>query len=255
APDAFGYCGQLPQLLRGAGIARFLTQKLSWNQFNPPDESTFVWQGDDGSEVLAHFPPDDTYNSAADVPALLKTANESKSLEHSHTSLLVYGWGDGGGGPTREMLETLTRARDLQGLPRTRMATPDEFFAALEDERAIRPVVVGELYFEYHRGTYTSQAFVKRGNRRAEQGLHDAEYPRTELDRLWKLLLLQQFHDILPGSSIRLVYEDAERDFAELERRIAGLIGGGQALVNTTPFARRDVLDGEVVEAAPFAAA
>jgi alpha-mannosidase len=264
APDAFGYCGQLPQLFRGAGMTRFLTQKLSWNRFNRPEESTFVWQGDDGSEVLAHFPPDDTYNSAADVPSLLKTANESKSLEHSRTSLLLYGWGDGGGGPTREMLETLARARDLQGLPRTRLATPDEFFTALEGEGTIRPVVVGELYLEYHRGTYTSQAFVKRGNRRSERGLHDAEflavarggeYPRAELDRLWKLLLLQQFHDILPGSSIRLVYEDAARNFAELDRGIAALIGDGEPLVNTTPFARRDVVDGELVETAPFAAA
>jgi alpha-mannosidase len=250
APDAFGYAGQLPQLIRGAGMTRFLTQKLSWNRFNRPDETTFVWQGDDGSEVLGHFPPEDTYNSMADVPALVKAANESQSLAHSHTSMLVYGYGDGGGGPTRGMLETLGRARDLQGLPRTRFANADEFFTALEAEPAVRPVVVGELYLEYHRGTYTTQAFVKRGNRRAEQGLHDAEflavarggeYPRTELERLWQLLLLQQFHDILPGSSITLVYDDARRDFAELERGIAALIGGGQTLVNTTAFARRDV--------------
>src|SRR5581483_7433629 len=264
APDAFGYAGQLPQLIRGAGMTRFLTQKLSWNRFNRPDESTFVWQGDDGSEVLVHFPPADTYNSMADVQELLKSANESQSLEHSHTSLVVYGHGDGGGGPTREMLEVLTRARDLQGMPRTRLASPEEFFDALEAETDRRPVVVGELYFEYHRGTYTSQAFVKRGNRRAEQGLHDAEflalarggeYPRAELDRLWQLLLLQQFHDILPGSSITLVYDDARRDFAELERGIAALLGDGDVLVNTTCFARRDVVDGRLVEAAPFAAA
>lgn len=264
APDAFGYAGQLPQLVRGAGMTRFLTQKLSWNRFNRPDEHTFVWQGDDGSEVLVHFPPADNYNSAADVDDLLKTANDSQSLEHSHTSLVVFGHGDGGGGPTREMLEYLTRARDLQGLPRTQMATPDGFFSALEAEGARRPVVVGELYFEYHRGTYTSQAFVKRGNRRSEQGLHDAEflavarggaYPRTELDRLWQLLMLQQFHDILPGSSITLVYDDARRDFAELERGIEALIGDGDELVNTTCFARREIVDDALVEAAPFAAA
>jgi alpha-mannosidase len=264
APDAFGYNGQLPQLLRGAGITRFFTQKLSWNRFNRPDRHTFVWQGDDGSEVLAHFPPADTYNSAADVPELLKTAREYKNLEHSRTSLLVFGHGDGGGGPTREMLENLRRARDLQGLPRTRIASPREFFDALEAEPEPRPVVVGELYLEYHRGTYTTQAFVKRGNRRTEQGLHDAEllavarggeYPRAELDRLWQLLLLQQFHDILPGSSIRLVYEDAARDFAELERAVDALIGAGSAPVNTTCFARRDVVDGKVWEAAPFAVA
>jgi alpha-mannosidase len=260
APDAFGYNGQLPQLMRGAGITRFLTQKLSWNRFNKPEESTFVWQGIDGSEVLAHFPPADDYNSMAEVAELVKIARESKSLEHAGTSMLVYGHGDGGGGPTREMLETLRRARDLQGLPRTRTGTPAELFSALEAEGAERPTVVGELYFEYHRGTYTTQAFVKRGNRRCEQGLHDAEllavarggdYPRAELDRLWKLLLLQQFHDILPGSSIRLVYEDARRDFAELERGIAALIGEGATPVNTTCFPRRE---GEW-EAAPFAAA
>jgi alpha-mannosidase len=264
APDSFGYCGQLPQLLRGAGMTRFLTQKLSWNRFNPPEWHTFDWQGDDGSEVLVHFPPADTYNSGADVPQLLKTAREYRNAGHSHTSLLVYGHGDGGGGPTREMLETLRRARDLQGLPRTRNASPAEFFDALEAEQSPRPVVVGELYLEYHRGTYTTQALVKRGNRRAELGLRDAEllavvrggdYPREELGRLWRLLLLQQFHDILPGSSIGPVYEDAARDFAELERGIAALIGDGPTPVNTTMFARRDVVDGVLDEAPPFAVA
>jgi alpha-mannosidase len=264
APDAFGYNGQLPQLMRGAGISRFFTQKLSWNRFNKPEQHTFVWQGVDGSEVLAHFPPTDTYNSTADVGDILRTAREYKSSDHSRTSLLVFGHGDGGGGPTREMLETLARARDLQGLPRTRHATPAEFFDALEDEPRERPVVVGEMYLEYHRGTYTTQARVKRGNRRAEQGLHDAEflavarggaYPRAELDRLWKLLLLQQFHDILPGSSIRLVYEDAERDFAELDAGIAALIGDGSTPVNTVGFARRDVVGDAVLLSPPFGAA
>jgi alpha-mannosidase len=264
APDAFGYTGQLPQLMRGAGMSRFVTQKLSWNRFNRPEHHTFTWQGDDGSEVLVHFPPDDTYNSTVTADELVKIAREHKNLEQSNVALLVYGHGDGGGGPTREMLENLRRARDLQGLPRTRTGTPTDFFEALEGERAERPVVVGELYFEFHRGVYTSQAFVKRGNRRSEQGLHDAEflavargaeYPREELDRLWKLLLLQQFHDILPGSSIRLVYVDAARDFAELERGIGALVGEGAVPVNTTCFARRDVVGDTVWEAAPFAAA
>jgi len=264
APDAFGYTGQLPQLMRGAGITRFLTQKLSWNKFNRPDNHTFVWQGDDGSEVLVHFPPADNYSSMADVNELLKTARDYKNLDRSHTSILLFGHGDGGGGPTREMLESLRRARDLQGLPRTRVDTPEAFFDALEAERAERPVVVGELYFEYHRGVYTTQAFVKQGNRRSERGLHDAEllavarggeYPRAELDRLWKLLLLQQFHDILPGSSITLVYEDCRRDFAELERGIGALIGAGPTPVNTTQFARRDVVGDRVLEAEPFAVA
>ena len=200
----------------------------------------------------------------ADVNELLKTAREYKNLDRSHTSILLFGHGDGGGGPTREMLESLRRARDLQGLPRTRIDTPEAFFDALEAEGAERPVVVGELYFEYHRGVYTTQAFVKQGNRRSERGLHDAEllavargreYPRAELDRLWKLLLLQQFHDILPGSSITLVYDDCRRDFAELERGIDELAGIGRTPVNTTCFARRDVVDGQMWAAEPFAVA
>ena len=263
SPDAFGYAGQLPQILRQSGITRFLTQKLSWNRFNRPEHHTFVWQGDDGSEVLAHYPPADTYNSEVDVPELLKVAREYRDHDHSRTSLLVFGHGDGGGGPTRSMLETLRRAGDLQGLPRTVQRTSDEFFDALEAEGGERPVVVGELYFEYHRGVYTSQARTKRGNRRCEQALHDAEflsclrgeYPREELDRLWKLLLLQQFHDILPGSGIRLVYEDAERDLAAVEAGADALCGPGDVLVNTVGFARREVVGDELVAAAPFGAA
>ena len=267
SPDAFGYCNQLPQLLCLSGMTRFLTQKLSWNRFNRPDSHTFTWQGIDGSEVLGHFPPVDTYNSDASVKELLYADREFKDHESSGTSLLVYGYGDGGGGPTRAMLESLRRARDLQGLPRTRQATSDEFFEALEAEDADRPVIVGELYFEYHRGVYTSQAFTKRGNRVCEQLLHDAEflatargdYPRAELDRLWKLLLLQQFHDILPGSSIGLVYDDARRDFAELESSLEALVGAGETPVNTIGVARHEVADDPagqlvVVEAEPYAA-
>jgi alpha-mannosidase len=267
SPDAFGYCNQLPQVMRHAGLTRFLTQKLSWNRFNRPDHHTFLWQGLDGSEVLGHYPPADTYNSEATVAELLYTEREYTDHDTSGTSLLVYGYGDGGGGPTPSMLERLRRARDLQGLPRTRQATSDEFFAALEAEPGPRPVVVGELYLEYHRGTYTSQAFTKRMNRRCEQGLHDAEflacarggeYPRAELDRLWKLLLLQQFHDILPGSSIGLVYDDARRDFAELEAGIEALCVDGDTPVNTTPWPRREVVRDRagrlcVVEAEPYA--
>ncbi len=251
SPDAFGYAGQLPQVLREAGITRFLTQKLSWNRFNRPEHHTFVWQGSDGSEVLGHFPPADTYSSEATVPELLRTARAYAAHEYSGTSLLVFGHGDGGGGPTRAMLETIGRAGDLQGLPRTSMRTSDEFFQALEAETGERPVVVGELYFEYHRGTYTSQARTKRLNRRCEQALHDAEfllclgrgaYPRAELDRLWKLLLLNQFHDILPGSSIRLVHEEAERDLAEVEAGADALWPSGETPVSTIGFERREVV-------------
>lgn len=258
-PDVFGYNGQLPQIMRVCGIRRFLTQKLSWNRFTTPEHQTFIWEAVDGSQVIAHFPPADTYNAAATIEELRRSARDYKDHVHSRTSMLVYGWGDGGGGPTREMLETIRRARDLQGVPRTACGTPAELFERLEAEPDERPTVLGELYLEYHRGTYTTQARTKRGNRRGEIALHDAEflsslvgsdYPRAELERLWQLLLLNQFHDILPGSSIRLVYDDAERDLAEVEaganalsERVLGAVD--VVPVNTIGCDRREVVTSE----------
>ena len=184
-PDVFGYNGQLPQIMRGAGIGRFLTQKLSWNRFNAPPHHTFTWQGIDGSEVLAHFPPADTYNATAEVEELRRSARDYKDHDRSGRSLLVFGYGDGGGGPTPEMLETLRRVRDLQGVPRTSMASSDEFFDALEADAGELPTIVGELYFEYHRGTYTTQAAVKRGNRRGRAGPARRRSPGRARARAW----------------------------------------------------------------------
>jgi alpha-mannosidase len=274
-PDVFGYNGQLPQIMRLAGIERFLTQKLSWNAFNKPQHHTFTWEGIDGSRVLAHFPPADTYNAVATIAQLRENARNFKDNDRSHHSLMLFGFGDGGGGPTKRMLETLRRAKDLQGLPRTNLRTSDAFFELLERDITDRPRLVGELYFELHRGTYTSQAAVKRGNRKSEFLLHDIEflatmatapaatrgrssaggayqYPAGELEALWKLVLLNQFHDILPGSSITLVYDDAAKHYAEIEQRGSTLreaaakallgAGAGPAVVNTIGFARGEVV-------------
>ena len=263
-PDVFGYNGQLPQIMRLAGIDRFLTQKLSWNRFTKPPHHTFAWEGIDGSRVLAHFPPADTYNAVADVAELRRSARDHLDHDRSRRSLLVFGFGDGGGGPTPRMLETLRRTADLEGVPRTRLGTAREFFDALAAEVTDLPVIVGELYFEYHRGTYTSQAAVKRGNRTGERLLGEAElvaaaadrldlaaYPAGELERLWKLLLLNQFHDILPGSSIGEVYEQAARDHAEVAAGAAALrdsalaalagAGAGPVPVNLTGRPRAEV--------------
>ena len=251
-PDVFGYNGQLPQIMRGAGIDGFLTQKLSWNRFNPPEHHAFRWVGIDGSAVLAHFPPADTYNAEATVPELRRAARDFKDHALSARSLLVFGWGDGGGGPTAQMIETLARVEDLQDVPRTTIGDPEAFFARLADE-AQWPEVVGELYLEYHRGTYTTQARTKRASRRAERALHDAEllaavsdepWPREELDRAWQTLLLNHFHDILPGSSIGEVHERAERDLAEVEATAGAmrdrfLVG---EVVNTVGVGRREVV-------------
>ena len=251
-PDVFGYNAQLPQIMRGAGIDGFLTQKLSWNRFNPPEHHVFRWVGIDGSAVLAHFPPADTYNAEATVPELRRAARDFKDHALSARSLLVFGWGDGGGGPTAQMIETLARVEDLQDVPRTTIGDPEVFFARLAEE-AEWPEVVGELYLEYHRGTYTTQARTKRASRRAERALHDAEllaavsddaWPRDELDCAWQTLLLNHFHDILPGSSIGEVHERAERDLAEVEAaaraiRDRFLIG---EVVNTVGVGRREVV-------------
>ena len=225
-PDVFGYTAQLPQLMREAGITRFLTQKLSWNRFTQPEHHTFTWQGLDGSEVLTHFPPADTYNAEATVEELWRESAGYKDHGRSHHSLLVFGHGDGGGGPTDAMLERLARARDIHGLPPTTIRSPVEFFDDLEADATDLRTVVGELYFELHRGTYTSQAQVKRGNRRGEGALHDAEllaalagseYPREELRGCGRRCCSTSSTTSCPGSSIREVNVRAAADLAEVE--------------------------------------
>jgi alpha-mannosidase len=265
-PDVFGYANQLPQIVRGVGMTRFLTQKLSWNRFTSLPFHSFAWEGLDGSRITTHFPPADTYNAQVGVAELRRCARAYKDHDRSRHSLLVFGHGDGGGGPTPEMLETLRRVGDLQGIPRTRLVDADEFFTALEQDAPDLPVVVGELYLEFHRGTYTTQAAVKRANRRCEAALHDAEllaalasrttggdYPHEQLGALWRLLALNQFHDILPGSSIGEVYVDAhaqleqvERDARELAGAAAGALvaaGDGDVPINTIGAPRAEVAE------------
>ena len=155
-PDTFGYSGQLPQLMRLAGMTRMMTQKLSWNAFNPPEHHTLQWEGIDGSAVLVHFPPADTYNAEATVAEVQESVRRFRDHERSRDSLLVFGYGDGGGGPTRAMLERLRRMRDLRGMPRVELRTPEAFFDRVEATSRDLRTVTGELYFEYHRGTYTT---------------------------------------------------------------------------------------------------
>lgn len=265
-PDIFGYNGQMPQILSQAGLTRFVTQKLSWNRFNQPLHHTFVWEGIDGSELLTHFPPADTYGAHVTPRELRFDVANFKDHDRSRESLYLFGLGDGGGGPTRRMLESLRRMRDLHGLPRTEIRTIDAFFERLEADYRDRTRVVGELYFEYHRGTYTSQADVKRGNRKSEFLLHDVEllaaaahrtgaapYPQADLESLWQRLLTMQFHDILPGSSTAPVYADARADLAVIaetgaalrDAAIAALPAGGPAgpsVINTIAFPHEGVV-------------
>jgi alpha-mannosidase len=228
-PDVFGYSATLPQIMQQAGIRYFLTQKMSWNQFNKIPSHTFLWEGLDGSQVLTHFPPVDTYNSVANVKEILFNISNYKDHDRSNHSYLLFGYGDGGGGPTRAMLEQLNRMADVDGLPQIAQRTPNDFFQRLEADIKDPITWRGELYFEYHRGTYTTQADTKRDNRRSEELLHDIEflaaiananyglpYPADTLARLWKIVLTNQFHDIIPGSSITEVYQDSAKDYQEV---------------------------------------
>ncbi len=175
-PDVFGYSAALPQIMRLSGVEYFLTQKLSWNEFNLPDRNSFLWEGLDGSRILAHFPPVDTYNSQANVKEILFNVSNFRDHERAKESYLLYGFGDGGGGPTAEMLEQLNRMADVAGLPQITQRAPEEFFERCEKDLKDPTVWVGELYFENHRGTYTTQAATKRDNRRSEELLHDLEF-------------------------------------------------------------------------------
>ncbi|XP_074773841.1 alpha-mannosidase 2C1 isoform X3 [Athene noctua] len=236
-PDTFGYSAQLPQLMRGCGIRRFLTQKLSWNLVNAFPHHTFFWEGIDGSRVLTHFPPGDSYGMHGRVEEILKTVKNNKDKGRVNHSAFLFGFGDGGGGPTQKMLDRMKRMTDTDGLPRVQISTPDRLFSALEKESSQLCTWVGELFLELHNGTYTTQAQIKKGNRECERILHDVEvlstlavarggtfqYPASQLQRLWRLLLLNQFHDVLPGSCIQLVVEDALQYYAEIRRAGARL--------------------------------
>ncbi|HEX3932023.1 MAG TPA: glycoside hydrolase family 38 C-terminal domain-containing protein [Nocardioides sp.] len=264
-PDSFGYTAALPQIVDLAGMRWFLTQKISWNTTNPFPHHTFWWEGIDGTRVFTHFPPVDTYNAELSGEELAHSAANFRDRGSASRALVPFGYGDGGGGPTREMLARARRTADLDGSPRVRIESPADFFAAAEEEYADRaPVWAGELYLEIHRGTYTSQAAMKAGNRRCEHLLREAElwsataavrglleYPYEALRAAWETVLLHQFHDILPGSSIAWVHREAratyDRVSADLEavigRALDALAGPGEETVafNAAPLARLGV--------------
>ncbi|MEN0128910.1 MAG: glycoside hydrolase family 38 C-terminal domain-containing protein [Brevundimonas sp.] len=263
-PDSFGYSGALPQIVRSAGSRWFLSQKLSWNDTDRMPHHTFTWEGIDGSTVLTHFPPVDTYNSDLSAKELLHTEANFEEKGVAASSIAPYGWGDGGGGPTREMVASAHRFENLEGAPRVELGSPNTFFERTEAEFENPPVWTGEMYLEFHRGTYTSQARTKAGNRRTEHLLREAElwaataavqqgaeYPYDELETLWHTALLHQFHDILPGSSIGWVHRQAEETYADAAEKLEALIataagaavgqGGTPLLLNAAPHARSGV--------------
>jgi alpha-mannosidase len=226
-PDVFGYTYSLPQIYRRAGLDGFMTAKVAWNETNRLPHNTFWWEGLDGTRILAHLVHNlgPMYNAHVRPDEILRQWDDYADKLRFPEMLCPYGFGDGGGGPTREMLETIPRLADMPGLPGARTGRVHDFFERLRESADGAPVWNGEMYFERHRGTYTTQAANKRDNRRAELTLRDAEmfsvvaallgraYPAERLRATWHTVLLNQFHDILPGSSIHAVYEDSAADY------------------------------------------
>lgn len=236
-PDTFGYTAALPQLVAAAGSRYFLTQKLSWNETNMIPHSTFLWEGIDGTRIFTHFPPVDTYNSVLSGDELARAQRQYHEKGASDVSLVPFGYGDGGGGPTREMLAAAIRTKSLEGSPTVTLGTPLAFFQDAERNYPNPPVWSGELYLEFHRGAYTSQARTKTGNRRSEHLLREAElwaatanvrtgagYPYERLAKIWDIVLLQQFHDILPGTSIAWVHQVVEANYARVAQELQEII-------------------------------
>ena len=280
-PDVFGYSWALPQILKQAGIDSFITTKISWNQYNRLPHDTFQWRGIDGSEVLTYFITTPRVRGAkryiyegdiSPVGVLGSWENyQDKALNQE--LLLSYGYGDGGGGVNRTMLEMRRRLADMPGLPQVQTSRVDDFLQGLHQRLANTDQYLhtwdGELYLEFHRGTYTSQAYTKRMNRKLELLYRETEwlnalsslvctswagYPQAELQSGWRTLLRQQFHDIIPGSSIAEVYADSRLEYAEAEeiansawQQAAGTIVSEQAgqsftVFNSSPWNRIDLV-------------
>ncbi|PKP61883.1 alpha-mannosidase [Candidatus Atribacteria bacterium HGW-Atribacteria-1] len=240
-PDVFGYSWALPQIIQKSGLKYFMTTKISWSQFNRPEYDTFKWRGIDGTEVLTHFittpgifgEPFYTYNGILNPTTLQGIWDNYRQKDINSELLLAYGWGDGGGGPTKEMIKMAKKMQELPGIPEVKFGKAEPYFKDLEErvkDNPNTPIWDGELYLEYHRGTYTSQAKVKKNNRFSEILYHNVElfngfayffikdyqYPQKEINDGWKIILRNQFHDIIPGSSIREVYEDSAEEFAKV---------------------------------------
>ncbi len=269
-PDTFGYSAAFPQIMKLAGLSVFVTHKLSWNDTNRMPYETFFWQGIDGTRAPTYFlttqPMESTsiattYNPDLKPSTVMGTWRRYAQKASNDGLWLVYGFGDGGGGPTREMLENIRRmARGIPGCPKIEQGFMGPFFdrlvARMKAQPEAYPVWVGELYLEFHRGTFTSIAKVKRNNRRAEAAMRELEvlaslaamragiaYPQEELAALWDIVLLNQFHDILPGSSIGPVYDDHDADFARffagaeaLRTKLAGTLAGADEMLVVNPF-------------------
>ena len=237
-PDSFGYTGALPQLIRASGGRWFLTNKMSWNDTDTMPHQTFFWEGIDGSRVLTHFLPAENYGVAATAHDLVFEERNFIEKATLDKSLMLYGWSDGGGGATREMVASVERFHNLEGAPKTVFGDPYDVFEEAERHADELATWSGEMYLELHRGSYTSQLRSKQGNRRSEHLLREAElwaataavregaeYPYDRLREAWETVLLDQFHDTLPGSGIAWVNADARADYARVAEALESVVG------------------------------
>lgn len=242
-PDVFGYSAALPQILKQSGIDYFTTHKLNWNQFNQFPHHTMYWQGIDGTKIFSHFMTGNDYNVPSTPQSFMNFESKNKDGDRTDHALCLFGIGDGGGGPGRTHIEWTKLAENLQGLPKVTMEKAADFFPKAEANSRDLLTWVGELYFEYHRGTYTTQALVKKMNRRLELLIREVEfsfsrlphrmasrYPCKQLERIWKVILLNQFHDIIPGSSITRVYDEAHIQYREAEKELTKLLEQADSL-------------------------
>ena len=227
-PDVFGYSAALPQILKQAEVNYFLTQKISWNQFNDFPFQTFNWRGIDGTEILTHFPPENSYNSELDTKFLMPAQKTFKEKDKLNEFMSLFGVGNGGGGPKPENIELGKRLKNLEGAPKVSFDHAKNFFKRLNRKKNQLETWVGELYLELHRGTLTTHGLVKRQNRKLENKLKAVEflwsncdlmrYPHNDLDEAWKKLMINQFHDIIPGSSINLVYKTTHKEYEDIHK-------------------------------------
>ena len=259
-PDVFGYTGALPQIMKKSGLKYFMTQKLSWNEHNDFPYHTFRWKGIDGSVVLAHMLPEETYNSQAS-PTTIRTVEKNYHEKGvCDQALVLFGIGDGGGGPGAYHLEKLKRLKNFANFSPAVQRFASDFFHDIDHNTEEYPLWSGELYFENHRGTYTTQARNKKYNRFMEKALRELEfasvlalkysnfeYPKEELDAIWKELLLYQFHDIIPGSSIKRVYDECIPRYESMYEQVRKMtkdiyqsLTKGPVTVNSLSFERRE---------------
>jgi alpha-mannosidase len=267
-PDVFGYSAALPQILKKSGIDYFITQKISWNELNTFPHHTFMWGGIDGTEVQSHFLPTNNYNCDNQPQKMVDASLRFAQSDIHEGYLNLYGIGDGGGGPSRRHIEWVKRGKDCEGMPKLKPAKAEQFLQYLEEKgTADLPQWRGELYLEKHRGTYTTQALMKKYNRQIELKLRDVEllgalvkrekkgkYPAELVERIWKNTLLNQFHDVLPGSSINEVYTDAHKiseeslhSLAAIEKELMHQLFSEEnedylTLINTQPWERTEVV-------------